>query len=119
MGEVINGRAIERNYQVDGPGPIMLSIVIGDAQIGGSGVKLEDKLIGKGTINHFPIGTPAEVRGKKLNIRTVVADVNPNTNHTSVTYILTGGIDEADFTLLFDAPHDKDAVPYTAVFTFV
>jgi hypothetical protein len=120
MGEVINDRSIERDYQVgNGEGSIMLSIVIGDGQIGGSKVFLDDTMIKKGVVQHFPIGTPADLKNRPLSIRTNVVDVNPQTNQTSVTYILTGGDDGAEFTLIFEAPHDKDVVPYIAIFNLV
>ncbi|MCU1350321.1 MAG: hypothetical protein JWO56_3351 [Acidobacteria bacterium] len=120
MGEIINGRAIERNYPVGaGPGPVQLTIVIGDGQIGGSAVWIDTTLVASGTVQHFVLGSPAMLRGHAVGIRTIVADVNPQTNHTSVTYILTGGSVPADLTLTFDAPHDKDAVPYVALFHFV
>ncbi len=120
MGEVINDRVLERNYPVgNGPGPVLLSVIIGDGQIGGSAVFLDANQIAKGQIAHLPVGTPAALQGHRIGVRTVVADVNEQTNKTSVTYILTGGAGDAEYTLWFEAPQDKMQVPYSAIFTCV
>jgi len=113
-------RKIEKDYPVNGgPGPILLSIVIGDGQIGASKVFLGNTRIAKGAIQHLPIGVPDQLRGQTLGIRTNVLDANPQTNHTSVTFIVTGGAVVEHDTLTFDAPHDGDVIPYEAIFTFV
>ena len=113
-------RKLEKDYPVNGgPGPILLTIVIGDGQIGASKVFLDQTLIAKGAVQHLPVGVPDTLRGHSLSIRTNVLDANPQTKHTSVTYILTGGAVVANDTLTFDAPHDGDVVPYVAIYTLV
>lgn len=120
MAEVINDRKLERKYAVgNGPGPVLLTVIIGDAQIGGSAVFIDNKLIAKGQILHVPVGAPADLVGHLLGINTVVADVNEQTNKSSVTYILTGGGGEAEYTLQFEAQKDKQQVLYSAIFAMV
>ncbi|MEK6372023.1 MAG: hypothetical protein AABO58_04955 [Acidobacteriota bacterium] len=120
MSEVINDRVLERNYAVgSGAGPVLLSVIIGDGQIGGSAVFIDANQKAKGQITHQDVGAPAALQGHHMTVRTVVFDINEQTNKTSVTYLLTGGAGDAEYTLWFEAPQDKMGVPYTALFTFV
>lgn len=78
-------------YQT-GTGSIHLTVTIGEGQFGSSRVRLNDVIVDR--MRHTfdgNVGTAAECRGKKLTIVSVVTDVRPQTNRTSVTYELTGG----------------------------
>ena len=120
MSEVINDRVLERNYVVsNGAGPVLISVIIGDGQIGGSAVFLDQTQIAKGEILHQQVGSPAALVNRRLSVRTVVADINEQTNKTSVTYVLTGGAGDAEYTLWFEAAQDKQQVLYSALFTLV
>jgi hypothetical protein len=70
-----------------------------------------------GEIN-LPLGKGDALKGKTLYVTTTVSDVQPNTNETSVTYQLEGGIAPYKNTLQETAPKPNDVVFYTATFVF-
>ncbi|UCD25332.1 MAG: hypothetical protein JSW51_05275 [Gemmatimonadota bacterium] len=72
--------------------PVTLSVIIGQAQLGRSVVKLEGELIRRGIdIRQAEIAPGSELLGKILTIKSVVTDVNDKTNRLSVRYELAGG----------------------------
>jgi len=78
-------------YQVAGD-PITLSVIIGQAQLGRSVVKLEGEVVRRGiNIRRAEIAAGGELTGKVLTIKSVVTDVNDKTNRLSVRYELDGG----------------------------
>jgi hypothetical protein len=87
-------------YQVKPKTPVTLSVTIGDAQVGGTAVLLNGKLVGNGkSITDLAVGAKdQDLRGSNISCTTTVQDVNPATNHTSVTYALRGGVNDRDFT---------------------
>ena len=98
---------------------VRLGVIIGDAQIGASIVKLESAEIAKGEIDNVPVGKGPAIEGKRLFIKTVVTDVNDATNSTSVTYRLTGGTGDWDYTVTENVDQNGDSIVYRAKFTFV
>jgi len=89
---------LDETYVV-GQGRISLSVMIGNAQIGSSLVKLGEKEIGRGNINNLPIGNGSELVGKVLSIKTIVSDVSDKTNLLTVRYALKGGKIDKDYDL--------------------
>jgi len=78
-------------YQV-ADDPITLSVIIGQAQLGRSVVKLEGEEIKRGiNIRQAELAVGAELVGKVMTIKSVVTDVNDKTNRLSVRYELAGG----------------------------
>ncbi len=118
MSEVIQGDTVERDYEVES-GIVMLNIIVGEGQAGASVVWLDNQVIAKGDLGPVTLGPGAILTGRVLGIRTIALDINPMTNRTAVTYILTGGATELDVTLTKDAPQDGAAVPYAARFPLV
>ena len=86
-------------YPVKPNTPIRLTVTIGDGQSGATVVTLNGVVVDSGeTIEDLPIGGPGEdLKKKTLECTTTVKDVNPATNHTSVTYTLRGGVEDKDF----------------------
>ena len=99
-------------------GSVQLTVTIGDGQLGGSTMKLDGKPIGPtGDIVKERIGTPSELRGKDLEVRTLVSDVNLQGNWTSVTYDLTG-VDAAQEVAQHRVKTDGNAVLFRTTFHF-
>lgn len=94
---------------------ISLSIIIGDAQIGGSYVQLGDTKKGEGQISALSLGTGAEVTGKTLEMKSVVTDVNDSTNHTSITYRIAA----QELTQTATVDQQGDSVIYRATIRFI
>lgn len=106
---------LETTYEV-GDGDVSLAVIIGDGQIGTSIVRLDQKEIARGDFEGRPIGAGAELAGKELLIKTVVTDVNESTDHTSVTYMLSGGPREQRFSLHAMVPNAGESIIYRAFF---
>ena len=76
------------NLVADGTDNVILTITIGNAQIGGSVVKIKNTStqLGKGEIENLRLGTKAELQGKTITVTTNILDVNQATNGVVVTY---------------------------------
>ncbi|MFA5032745.1 MAG: hypothetical protein WC614_06980 [bacterium] len=106
---------LEDSYEVS-EGEVRLTIIIGNAQIGTSSVKLNDTLLHTGDISGLLIGKGPEISGKILSIKTVVTDVNDKTNLTNVYYELKGGKVDKKYNLEELALEDGASVIYRAKF---
>lgn len=102
---------------------IVLSVTIGNAQIGGSVVRLNEQQIGKGEIKDFDIGIGSNLIGKMLTVITNVLDVNPATNKVSITHFIFNGNPPvfsyppiADGQM--DVNNDGDVLSLTATYIF-
>ncbi|MGH7323702.1 MAG: hypothetical protein ACREJ9_03540 [Candidatus Rokuibacteriota bacterium] len=105
---------LDTTYHVDS-GDITLSIVIGDGQLGSSRVSLGGKVLGQGdAIKNLPLGKGSKLAGKALSVKSVVTDVNDQTNHTSITYSLRGGAAPADYELNATVTDEGDSIIYRA-----
>lgn len=98
---------------------VRLSVIIGDAQIGASVVKLGKKQLKTGVIDDLALGTGSDLRGKALFVKSVVTDVNDSTNHTSLTYRFRSGTKVRDFVSMATVDQDGDSVIYRAKFNLV
>lgn len=100
-------------------GAVKLTIAIGDGQLGGSSLKLDGEPVGPiGDVVGVAIGTASKLDGSQLEVRTLVADVNLQSNMTDVTYDFTG-VEERSETLEHRVLDDGNAVIYIVTFTFV
>jgi hypothetical protein len=106
------------DYQVDDKA-VQLSVVVGDAQVGASVVKLGKKLLATGDIDKLPIGNGSQLRGKPLFVKSTVTDVNDSTNQTSLTYRFRCGAQQREFVSSATVDEDGDSVIYRAKFNFV
>jgi hypothetical protein len=91
--------SVDKDYRV-GDGTVRLSLVIGEGQFGRSDVRLNTQRIVRvsGSIGNLLVGNGEDVSGKTLRIRTIVHDTVAATNRMSVTYKLTGGPSDKEFT---------------------
>ena len=100
-------------------GPVKLSIVIGDAQLGTSVIKLGLQELTRGPdITGFEIGQGPKLAGLVLSIKSVVTDVNDKTQHTSITYLLTGGEKPVSLQLSEAVKESGDSIIYRATVEF-
>jgi len=116
--EVVNERTVDRPYPVDAD-PVTLTTIIGEAQIGGIAVFLDNILIAQGgNIDDLPLGSGMLLRNRQLFVRTIVSDVNPQTNRTAVTNILEGGVDTFNLTQMVEADEAGGMVVYRTFINF-
>ncbi len=108
-------------YPVRDGSPLTLEIVIGELQAGGTSI------IWQGAITDLPgnVGPTTltadggTVRMSALHCATRVRDVNPNTNRTTVTYILRGGRQDQEFTYSLTVPEENGFADYVIDFVFI
>lgn len=72
----------------DGTDDVLLTITIGNAQIGGNIVKNKttSTVLGKGEIQNLFLGTKKDLQGKTITVTTNILDTNEQTNGVVVTY---------------------------------
>lgn len=112
------GCFLKTDYAV-GLGSLYLTIFIGDAQLGTSVVSLNGNKIAEGVINNLLIGGSTQLKGKSLNVKTIVSDVSDKTNHTSVTYLMSGGLRDTEYKLEATVAVEGDSIVYKAEFNFI
>jgi hypothetical protein len=115
---IVKSVSLVTDYEV-AAGDVKLSVVVGDAQIGSSIVKLGTKPLAQGEIANLTIGSGPKVKNKPLFVKSVVTDVNDSTNHTSVTYRLTGGRVDQDFLSTATVDENGDSIIYRAKFNLI
>jgi len=97
---------------------VILSVKIGNAQIGSSLVKLDNKEISRGEIKDLIIGNGSDIIGKTLSIKTVITDVSDKTNVLTVQYTLKGGETDKNYDLKDEVSEEGDSVIFRANFEF-
>jgi len=95
---------------------VYLTIVIGNAQLGSSAVKLNNKVLGTGDIEELLVGKGPSIEGKPLSVKSVVTDVNDKTNQTSIRYKLKGGKFDKNYDLEATVSQEGESVIYRATF---
>ena len=110
---------LSASYQCADNKVVVLSVVIGDAQIGSSVVFLGDEEVASGDIKDCKVGKGTAVNGKELGIKTVVTDVNDKTNQMSVTYKLTGGQSAQTFVSKGTVETNGDSLIFRAIFNLM
>ena len=107
-------------YQVGSGTAVTLTITIGDGQVGGSSVVWQGVTVAQGEVKGLQIGgSGAGLGGELLLCTTTVHDVNPATNHTSVTYQLAGGSADQSYTYTIDVSEAGGMAIYAITFVFV
>lgn len=98
-------------------GPVTISVIIGEGQKGHTTVFLDASERTDGaTIAGFPLGNGPDLEGREVRVSSVVTDTNPSTNHTSVTYTLSGGAAERTYKLEYTVSKPYETVGYYAKF---
>lgn len=95
---------------------VLITIKIGDAQIGSSIVKLDATEKGRGAIKDLKIGNGPSVKGKKIRVKSVVTDVSDKTDRTSITYVLKGGSKTQEFRSSGTVEQNGASIIYRAAF---
>ncbi|MFQ5793888.1 MAG: hypothetical protein ACE5JP_02430 [Candidatus Bipolaricaulia bacterium] len=111
---------LSKFYRVRNEKPVTLTIKIGHGQRGTTSVNLNDEQLVNNHRNTLKqrIGTGEELNGKTLYCSTIVADIRTETNETSITYELRGGVSQFKQTLQESVESEGDVVFYLATFRF-
>ena len=103
------------SYQTGTKDTCLLSITIGDAQVGHTTFKKINGTYGTGQIQMEDLGKETDLKGKKMLISTIVTDVNPATNKTSISYKIN---DKAYDPILSEADAENGSLRYKTIVTF-
>ena len=101
----------------DANSTVVLSVTIGNGQIGGNVVSLNGTQLAKGTISNLSLGTGASLSGKTLTVVTNVLDVNPATNKIAITHFFYNA-EPAVQTQNDTVDDDGDVYSLTATYLF-
>jgi hypothetical protein len=81
-----------KTYKVEPDSKITVSVLIGDAQMGGWAMGFDPDGAKKGSDSTpVAIGTGVEVKGRILQVVVTAVDVNPLTNRLSAVVTVSGG----------------------------
>jgi hypothetical protein len=111
---------LRNDYPVVSAQEVRLSVSIGEGQTG-----LVSVFLGGTRISRTPapidllVGNGSQVRDKLLEVRTIVNDVNNQTNKMSVTYQLTGGMAPLEMVSKGEVAEENAPLDFTAVFALV
>lgn len=108
-------------YKVKPGSPVSLTVIIGEGNVGGTTVVWNDKSIVQNSdqITDMAIGAQGDnLQGKLLFCTTNVQDINPASNKTSVTYILSGGEEQQEFPFQIDVAGNGGFAIYSITFGF-
>ena len=104
-------------YQIIPGRLVTIEVTTGDGQASGTSLLLNGVQIPfQDNAGPQPVGS--DLDKNVLNARTVVKDVNPSSNHTSVTYDLRGGAQPKEFPFSIDVSADKGRAHYLITFVF-
>jgi hypothetical protein len=99
--------------------PILLTITIGNAQIGGNVVRWKNSqtILAKGEIKNLNLGLGVDIRGKTLKVTTNVLDVNEATNGIVINHYFYNGSPSL-FTYEDRVEKDGDILQLITEYTF-
>lgn len=107
-------------YAVGSGEAVSLTVTIGDGQVGGSSVIWQGKTVAQGEVKGLQVGDPGvPLTGDLLLCTTTVQDINTASNHTSVTYALSGGSADQSFTYSIDVSEPGGSAIYAITFVFI
>jgi len=105
------------DYPVVDDNNVMLTITIGNGQIGASTVLGAATIVGD--VKDFAVGKGRDLRGKNIDIHTVLTDVNASTNILSADYDLTGGVHPQTISLESTVKNEGDSDRFHAIVNFI
>jgi hypothetical protein len=115
--------SLDTIYLIDASSnPVKLEIKLGEAeQTGRINVKLENNFIAEGHSGNLPetsLGTNRSLNGKKLTITAIITDTSRETNVTSLTLAISGGIVSNQFSLLKKVNEEGESADYMCLIEF-
>jgi hypothetical protein len=107
-------------YAVKKNSKVTLTVEVGDSQAGGTSYTWgEDSEVGDPNFEDKLVNGAGEgIDGTVLHCLTKVVDIRPETNHTSVTYTLKGGVKEQSFPYAAQVLQEHGLAKYFISFIF-
>ena len=110
-------KELEDRYDASG-GEVRITVIIGQAQIGRSRVYLDGNRIHDSS-NVWKVLVGSGIEGSEVMVRSVISDVNRNTNRVSAKYILEGGAAPREWELEDEVAEEGEDVYFRAKFEIV
>ncbi|MBL0340845.1 MAG: hypothetical protein IPP71_07930 [Bacteroidetes bacterium] len=104
------------NITLPEQGKVKLTIVFGDRQKGHSALYNFDKKYVVGDVTGVNLGSANDLKGKTLFISSMVTDVNPSTDWTTITYVING---EDIKTFEEETESPNDSMVYATTLKFI
>jgi hypothetical protein len=106
-------------YKVKKNSQVTLTVEVGDFQAGGTSYSWKGRtVIGNPNFTDHPVNGPGEpIGGTTMHCLTKVTDMRPETNQTSVTYTLEGGVQKQSYPYGIEVVEDGMA-NYQITFVF-
>jgi hypothetical protein len=107
-------------YPVRPKSKVTLGVAVGNFQAGGSTYTWKEQSVtGNPNFQNQPVnGKDERIGGTTLNCMTKVTDIRQETNHTSVTFTLKGGVREQSFPYGVSVLKDNGLAVYQVTFIF-
>ena len=97
---------------------VLLTLVIGNAQLGASAVWIDENFHSKKlAYTREPIGPGSNLNGREVRVKTIVTDVNSFSNKMTVSYTLEGGSAPLSCSIPWEVEADGDSGVFKAIFT--
>ncbi len=97
---------------------VLLTLIIGNAQLGASAVWIDEVFHSKKLVyTREALGPGSTLAGHEIRVKTIVTDINSFSNKMSVTYTLEGGPAPLSRTALWEVESDGDSAVFKAIFT--
>lgn len=106
-------------YPVKKTSKVKLTVAVGDFQAGGTSYTWEGQSVtGEPNFEKHPINGAKPIGGTAMHCLTKVVDIRPETNQTSVTFTLEGGVEDRDFPYAVQVAKDNGLANYQISFVF-
>ena len=112
-----NPDTLNADYKARPNDKILLTVVVGNAQMGATAVWIDETLHGQQDYDQTLLGTGAALSGHEVRVKTLVADINNFSNKMSVTYTLEGGPAPLTKTVNHEVDEDGESAVFRAIFT--
>ncbi|HEX8391911.1 MAG TPA: hypothetical protein VF665_06065 [Longimicrobium sp.] len=107
-------------YPVSEGQPVRVRAIVGAGMAGGTSISYKGQVQEVGTDGSATVGAPGgNLRHSVIHCITTVKDINPASDKTVVTYILSGGPDEAMFSYELDVNTSGGYARYLIDFALV
>lgn len=117
MAELESAKKIRGDFAAKEGENVSLTVTIGDGQFGVIKVMVDDVFVASSQEKlHVSLGEAGSLRGRKIKVLSVVNDVNPITNRTVMTWVLTTAAANKSFQHSHVVKSDWGVVVYDAEF---
>jgi hypothetical protein len=113
----MSNQSTEVAYKIVPANDVALTITFGDGQLGASTIIGANAIVGE--VRNWTVGKGDDLRGKAIDIHSVLTDVNASSNRLSGDYALTGGDHPQTIFLESTVDNDGDSDRFHITINFI